>query len=167
MNIFQIFSVKRPFDKFCFRPNDFFRLNELSIKRSSVKRRFGQMYFWSNGIRSNGVRSKISVKWFFGKVIRNPRTQEFSKPSVNERDYNPTISQILGFVVHRVRTVIWSYTQTSLVSYSHSFKFLQPFRSLALLHPPNSIHPSIQSKYSTTTYPLTVFYCICIVLVQL
>jgi hypothetical protein len=48
ITIFQIFSVKRPFDKFSFRSNDF----------------FGKIYFRSNGMQSNGVRlNGISVKW--------------------------------------------------------------------------------------------------------
>jgi hypothetical protein len=69
--IFQIFSVKRPLIYFVFGQMTF----------------FGQMNFRSNGNGSHGVRSNelsvkwplgnfFSVKWFFGKVIQNPRNPE-------------------------------------------------------------------------------------------
>jgi hypothetical protein len=76
MTLFQIFSDKRPLDKFCFRPNDFFRSNELSVKRRSVKWYFGQMAFRSNGVRPNGVRSNgVSVK---RRSVKKNRLNDFS-----------------------------------------------------------------------------------------
>jgi hypothetical protein len=78
------FSIKNrwPFGKMNFRSNS------VRWNGNLVKFTFCQIYFRSNGNRSNGVRSngvsvkwcfeqiafrsKISVKWFFGKVIQNP-----------------------------------------------------------------------------------------------
>jgi hypothetical protein len=86
MTLFQIFSVKRPFKKNCFRPNDFFgKMNFRSngVRSNSVlvkwpfgqmvfgQTAFGQMAFRSIGVRSNGVRSNgVSVKWRLVKKNR-------------------------------------------------------------------------------------------------
>jgi hypothetical protein len=82
MTIFQIFSVKRSFDKFCFRPNDFFgkinflsngiRSNGVPVKCPSSQMVFGQMAFDQPTFRSKGVRSKKFGEMIFGKVIQNP-----------------------------------------------------------------------------------------------
>jgi hypothetical protein len=79
MTIFQIFSVKRTFDKFGFRPNDFFgkmnfRSNGLRLNGDSVESAFGQMALDQTALgqmvfRSNGLSVKFfrwndfSVKW--------------------------------------------------------------------------------------------------------
>jgi hypothetical protein len=79
MTTFQIFSVKRPFDKFCFRPNDFFgkmnfRSNGLRLNGDSVKCTFGQMAFGQTVFgqmvfRSNGRSVIISQNCVFSLFI--------------------------------------------------------------------------------------------------